>query len=216
MNAPRTVFVSFSGGADSLALLLMTLERGEPCRAIHFEHGFRGQESLDDAAFCKRFCKRHRVPLEIIPLNVPRRKCPGEGDEEAARRLRLEAWRDITKNVPGAVVLLGHHADDAAETLLLRLFRGSNTSGLAALRRKRVIEGIVFERPLLDMTRAAIEAYLKRKGIRKWCKDSTNRENVYLRNFLRNEILPAIAKRAPFAPGGIRRAIQALTLDAEF
>jgi len=213
---PEKLFVSLSGGADSLALLLSVLKSGKSCTAVHFEHGIRGQESLDDAAFCKRFCKRHRVPLTVISLDVPHHRQPGEGDEAAARRLRLEAWKKLLADEPYATVLLGHHAGDAAETMLMRLIRGSNVSGIAALRKDRIVDGIRFRRPLLDMTKQEIVAYLRRNGIRKWCSDSTNSENTYLRNFIRNELLPGLVEHAPYAEGGLKRAAQALELDAVY
>lgn len=210
------LFVSLSGGADSLAVLVSTLLSGKTCSAVHFEHGFRGQESLDDAAFCRRFCKKRGVPLTVVSLDVPRRKRHGEGDEAAARRLRLETWKELLKNEPDAVVLLGHHAGDAAENLLLRLIRGSNVSGLAALRRERIVEGIRFRRPLLDWTKREIVSFLRKNGIRKWCSDSTNFEDICLRNYIRNELLPGLFERAPYAEGGLKRAARALEQDALF
>ena len=97
----RTVYASFSGGADSLALhaCLSELRTGAPweLRAVHFEHGIRGAESLADAEFCREICEKLNVPLQVIPLNVPARVQPGEGTEAAARRLRQEAWREIVR-----------------------------------------------------------------------------------------------------------------------
>ena len=88
----RTVYASFSGGADSLALLvcLSELRQGAPweLRAVHFEHGIRGAESLADADFCREVCEKLGVPLQVIPLNVPEHIQSGEGTEAAARRLR--------------------------------------------------------------------------------------------------------------------------------
>ena len=216
LSDTETICISFSGGADSLALLhLAHAQFPEKIKAVHFEHGFRGGESLRDATFCRKICEAWHIPFQLVPLNVPQNRINGEGDEEAARRLRLNAWKKIVTDPDHTVVLLGHHADDAAETLFIRLFRGSNVSGLTALREKRTIDGITFLRPLLDMTRADIEAYLLENGITEWCEDSTNRESVYLRNFLRNDFLPELAARAPYASGGITRSIQCLADDAD-
>ncbi len=213
-----TCYVSFSGGADSLALLCFALEEygRDSVAAVHFEHGFRGQESLDDQHFCERVCQSLGVPLTVIPLSVPEKKLPEEGDEAAARRLRLDVWRNIIRPDTEDAVLLGHHADDAAETLLMRLFRGSNVSGLTGLRRERVIGGIRFLRPLLDWTRADILRFLAERGMTEYCTDSTNLEDGYFRNFLRNTVLPAVAEHAPYAPGGLRRSVQNLLLDADY
>ena len=217
----RTVHASFSGGADSLALLvcLSELRKGAPweLRAVHFEHGIRGEESLADAEFCRKVCERLDIPLLIVPLNVPDRMRPGEGTEAAARRLRQEEWQKIVRRTgdqPGAVVL-GHNADDRIESLFLRLMRGSNMSGLHALHAVREFDGIVWLRPLLEISRAEIEAYLAQCGMNDFRTDSTNLENDYDRNRLRNVILPTLYREFPRARAGILTALHAIENDAE-
>ncbi len=216
----RTVYASFSGGADSLALLvsLSDLRKDAPwkLRAMHFEHGIRGAESLADADFCREVCKKLGVPLQIIPLNVPEHVQPGEGTEAAARRLRQEAWREIvreTEQQPAAVAL-GHNADDRIESLFLRLMRGSNMSGLHALRAVREFNGVVWLRPLLEFSRADIEAYLAERGYKTFRTDSTNLQNDYDRNKLRNVVLPALYREFPRARAGILTALHAIEDDA--
>ena len=216
----RTVYVSFSGGADSLALLscLSELEDDAPweLRAVHFEHGIRGKESLADAEFCRDICERLGVPLRIVPLHVPDRIRPGEGTEAAARRLRQEAWGDIireTANMPAAVAL-GHNADDRIESLFLRLMRGSNLSGLHALHAVRTLNGITWIRPLLEFPRAEIEAYLAERDMNTFRTDSTNLGNDYDRNKLRNAVLPALYREFPHARAGILTALRAIADDA--
>ena len=216
----RTVYASFSGGADSLALLVCLSELGKDApwelRAVHFEHGIRGAESLADADFCRTVCDRLGVPLHVIPLHVPDNICSGEGTEAAARRLRLEAWRDIVRNTPGrpATVALGHNADDRIESLFLRLMRGSNLSGLHALHAVREFDGVTWLRPLLEFSRAEIEAYLAECGIDSFRTDSTNLRNDYDRNKLRNVILPALYREFPRARAGILTALHAIADDA--
>ncbi len=210
-------YVSFSGGADSLALLHWAITHCSSVEAVHFEHGFRGQDSLDDQHFCERICRDWNVPLTVIPLAVPKNKLPGEGDEAAARRLRIAAWQSLIPELErdSSAVLLGHHADDAVETLLIRLFRGSNVSGLAGLRQERIISGIRFIRPLLHMTKNDISDYLNNLNLKEFCSDKTNFSNDYFRNYLRNTVLPGIAEKAPYAPGGLRRSLQNLSVDAD-
>ena len=217
----RTVFASFSGGADSLALLLRLSELrkdGAPweLRAVHFEHGIRGAESLADADFCRTVCGKLGVPLLIVPLNVPGRMLPGEGTEAAARRLRLEAWRGIVRETSDrpAAVALGHNADDRIESLFLRLMRGSNLSGLHALHAVRTFNGITWLRPLLDVSRAGIEAYLVDCGMNDFRTDSSNLKNDYDRNKLRNAVLPALYREFPHARAGILTALHAIEEDA--
>jgi len=217
----RTVYASFSGGADSLALLMSLAELGKGARwelrAVHFEHGIRGAESLADADFCRTVCEKLGVPLDVIPLDVPGRIHPGEGIEAAARRLRQKAWQTLlseTGKKPMAVAL-GHNADDRIESLFLRLMRGSNMSGLHALHAVRKFDGITWLRPLLEFTRAEIEAWLAQCGMEDFRTDSTNLENDYDRNKLRNVVLPTLYREFPRARAGILTAIRAISDDAE-
>ncbi len=216
----RTVYASFSGGADSLALLVRLSELGKDApwelRAVHFEHGIRGAESLADAEFCRTVCDKLGVPLQVISLNVPENLGSGEGVEAAARRLRLDAWRKIvarTENQPAAVAL-GHNADDRIESLFLRLMRGSNLSGLHALHAVRRFEDVLWLRPLLEFSRADIESYLAERGMTAFRTDSTNLQNDYDRNKLRNIILPALYREFPRARAGILTALHAVAEDA--
>ena len=216
----RTIYASFSGGADSLALLacLSELRKDAPweLRAVHFEHGIRGAESLADAEFCRDVCDKLNVPLQVIPLNVPDYVQPGEGTEAAARRLRQEAWQKIvrkTEKQPAAVAL-GHNADDRIESLFLRLMRGSNLSGLHALRAVREFSGIIWLRPLLEFSRAEIEVYLAERGFEEFRTDSTNLQNDYDRNKLRNVVLPTLYREFPCAHAGILTALHAIEDDA--
>lgn len=217
----RTICASFSGGADSLALLLSLAELRKSApwelRAVHFEHGIRGDESLADAAYCRTVCERLGVPLRVIPLDVPEHIRPGEGVEAAARRLRQKAWQVIlseTEKKPVAVAL-GHNADDRIESLFLRLMRGSNMSGLHALHAVRKFDGIIWLRPLLEFARADIEAWLAKNGADDFRTDSTNLENDFDRNKLRNIVLPALYREFPRARAGVLTAIRAISEDAE-
>ncbi len=208
------LYVAVSGGADSLALLLLTAQATPlPVEAIHFEHGLRGEASLADAAFVADFCRSRNLPCRIIPLAVPARRRPGENLEAAARRLRLEAWLRLVE--PGAAVVLGHHADDAAENLLLRLTRGANASGLTALRPKTRIRGLTLLRPLLDRRKRDLESFLRAEGIANWRHDASNDDLSFRRNFLRGQLLPELYRALPHAGAGLQRALRALALDAD-
>ena len=214
----KKVFCSFSGGADSLALLLALQEWSRSfsfsLQAVHFEHGLRGGESLEDARFCREFCQRENIPFQQVGLDVPAHRLPGEGDEAAARRLRLFEWRRIVGDPARSLIALGHHADDRIENVLLRLFRGSNSSGLSSLRAVQKIGRLTLIRPLIEMTRAEIEAWLTRRGVTSWRHDATNDSEHYRRNFLRLKILPAIREQFPFAPDGILQSVRTLETDA--
>ncbi|WP_176013251.1 tRNA lysidine(34) synthetase TilS [Victivallis sp. Marseille-Q1083] len=213
-----TFFVGFSGGADSCALLLLAARFAAPYRiavvAVHCEHGIRGTASLADAEYCRQFAARRGIPFRLLPLQVPANRRGGESLEAAARRLRLEAFRSLLAGRQQAALLLGHHADDAVENLFLRLLRGGNVSSLTNLRPFRVVGGIPILRPLLHISRREIEQFLLQNGITDWRRDETNAASVFLRNYWRLKVLPALYRRFPPARRGFQRALEALECDA--
>lgn len=215
----ESIFVGFSGGADSTALLLTLKELQETysfrLTAVHFEHGIRGIESLSDAQWCREFCAKLEIEYLEFSLTVLTSKHPNEGIEEAARRLRLEKWTELTSD-KNCCVALGHHAGDKIENLFIRLFRGSNSSGLTSLRYTSRIHGITFVRPLLDFTKSQIEELLRSIEINDWRIDSTNLETKQRRNFFRNELIPLVQKNIPNALPSLNSAYSAIQCDAEF
>ena len=213
-----TLFVGFSGGADSTAALLCALafrERHAGCRveAVHFDHHLRGEESDREARAARRFAEARKLPFRKIDLAVAD---SGNGLEAAAREARLAEWVKLAGNRSDAAVVLGHHSDDRVETLLMRLFRGSNASALTAMRARTTLRGVTFLRPLLKLDRESIEKLLRAGGVTEWQNDSSNCHTDYARNFWRNELLPAIHARFPWSRHGIRRALEALEADAVF
>ncbi|MBQ7650884.1 MAG: tRNA lysidine(34) synthetase TilS, partial [Victivallales bacterium] len=181
------VFAGFSGGADSTALLLALHETGMDVTAVHFNHGIRGDEADADEEWSRNFCAARNISFISEHLNVPANIRKGESTEEAARRLRIEAWIRISQARP---VFIAHHADDTLEELFLRLARGSNVSALVPMRPVRQICGVTFLRPFLKMRKARLEEWLRSKGIGDWRIDSTNSDNSYRRNAVRNRLLP--------------------------
>lgn len=219
------VFVSFSGGSDSLALLLLlqqeVLKSGPELSlaAVHFEHGIRGQESLEDAAFCEQTARNLGVRFVKRSLNVLQERRSGESTESAARRLRIAAWHQLIDEgtVPrNSWIALAHHADDNAENLFLRIIRGSNVSGLTSLSEIKCVDGLFFVRPLLQCTKKELETFLQAEGITYWCHDKTNDEICCSRNFFRLKVLPEIYRYFPFAKTGILRSLQVLSMDADY
>ena len=208
------VFVGFSGGADSTALLLLLSQAGQAVTAVHFQHGIRGAAAEADAAWCEQFCAVRKIRFVRENLAVPSNRFRGESVEEAARRLRLEAWRRLAK-ADGDVVFLAHHADDALEDLLLRLARGSNCTGLTGLRDERFINGVRFLRPLLDVRKEQLEDFLRSQGVTDWRLDATNDDSAYRRNAVRNELLP-LMRRIFDGDGGLRQSLRVLRQDADY
>ncbi|MBO7090465.1 MAG: tRNA lysidine(34) synthetase TilS, partial [Victivallales bacterium] len=208
------VFVGFSGGADSTALLILLSQAGLDVTAVHFQHGIRGAAAEDDAAWCEQFCAKRKIRFVRENLAVPSNRFRGESVEEAARRLRLEAWRRLV-NADGDAVFLAHHADDALEDLLLRLARGGNCTGLTGLRDERFINGVRFLRPLLDVRKIQLEDFLRSQGVADWRLDATNDDSAYRRNAVRNELLP-LMRRIFDGDGGLRQSLRVLRQDADY
>ncbi len=212
--------VGFSGGADSTAALLATVKCASiwqiPVEAVHCEHGLRGAESAADATWCRDFCTARQIPFHCENLDVPGNRLPGENVENAARRLRLACWQKRIAGQPHTAIILGHHRDDRRENLLLRLARGSNSTGLTGMRRVTEINGVTLLRPLLKTSRREIENFLRHHGIENWRCDATNADPAMQRNFLRHHLIPAWQDAFPFAAAGIDRALDALEDDARY
>ena len=215
-----TLYAGFSGGADSLALLLMLekLRHQVPFRlvAVHCEHGLRGEASLADAAFCREICHKYGVEFLLFELDVPQKRLPGESVETAARRLRQEVWQNLAGQKKQTAVVLAHHAGDRRENLLLRLGRGSGSSGLTGLRSKRMLNGVLYLRPLLKMERSQLEVFLRESGEVCWREDASNSDICYRRNFIHQELIPQWEKAVPGVRHGLDAALDALETEADF
>lgn len=197
--------LGLSGGPDSLCLLdiLMGLkqEYGFELIALHVNHCIRGEEADADEVFLREYCKDRGIRLEVRRFDVPMLAAEsGESEEACGRRLRHEALSELAneeeKKLPHGCsgrVVLAHNADDQAETVLLRILRGTGTHGLGAMKYLRE-DGLI--RPLLDTDRASVEEYCRRKGLQPRT-DSTNGIPDYTRNKLRLEIMPKLREINP-------------------
>lgn len=210
------LFVGFSGGADSTAALLVARRFQEifhyRLTAIHFDHGLRGAESAAEAEAAQRFARNCAIEFRLVRLALS----PGPGLESRARAARLDVWKELVRENPGSAVILGHHAGDRAENLLLRLARGSNATGLTSMRSRSEVDNVIFLRPLLGFARTEIEEFLHENGISEWARDSSNAENRFRRNLLRNRLLPEFYAKLPGSEAGLRHSLDVLELDAEF
>lgn len=192
-----TVLVGFSGGADSTALLQFLWEYGRDhgirVRAVHVNHGIRGEEALRDQRFCEAFCAERNIPLEIVRADVPALAGrEGISTEEAGRKVRYDAFEKILSSGKADRVALAHHQNDQAETMLFRLMRGTGLKGLRGMEPVRM----PYIRPFLCVTRAEIEAWLREKEIA-WVEDGTNRELQYTRNQIRHLVLGPMEQIRP-------------------
>lgn len=188
--------VGVSGGADSVALLHILLESGFRNLVVcHLDHRLRGRASTADARFVARLAERLGLPCELGRIDVRKRmREHGESMETAARNARHVFFAQCALKHRCRRILLAHHADDQAETVLWNLLRGSH--GLKGMReRQHVAAGgvrLLLVRPLLGVRRAELEAWLANHGQR-WREDASNREPVAVRNRLRNEVFPLLA-----------------------
>jgi tRNA(Ile)-lysidine synthase len=191
------VLVAVSGGADSMALLQGLWEVREdfhPSLAVaHLDHGLRagGEE---ETCFVRDAAAKLGVPFFHQKVSVrARQKERGLTIQEAARDLRYDFLRETARKNEASKVALGHSADDQAETILMRLLRGSGTRGLSGIPPAR--EGI-FIRPLIDVWREEIESFLKQRRV-DYLDDPSNQSRQYLRNRVRHELLPLLRSYNP-------------------
>ena len=188
--------VALSGGADSVALLLLLWShwpgRQTQLVALHFNHRLRGAASDADAAFCRRVCRALKIRLRVGRW----RGTHAGASEAAARTARLAFFDRAMSAVHAGALWLGHQQDDVAETFFMRLARGSGTAGLAAPRPVQPMPGgSVRLRPLLTLKKAEISAALRTSRI-PWREDATNAGDDYFRNRIRRAVLPAWQRAA--------------------
>jgi len=203
--------VAFSGGADSTALLLACVAKwgSEPVQrlraghgkhgsifAIHIHHGL--QAAADGfASHCSKVCSDLGVPLHIEYIHAHHQS--GESPEEAARLARYQAIaRVLTHHWGGEVrqVLLGQHADDQVETLLLALSRGAGIAGISCMAPRFKRQEVTYYRPFLGLSSALIRESLTALG-QTWVEDPTNADTHFTRNKIRAQIVPSIAQAFP-------------------
>lgn len=185
----QSVGVAVSGGADSVFLLHALRELAPrwnlQLSVIHIEHGIRGAASIADGDYVAHLASTFALPFYIHGADVP---AINGNLEEAARNVRQAFYTELIASGVMARVATGHTRSDQAETVLYRILRGSGLTGLSGIL-PVTNEGVV--RPLLEIDRLEIEAWLRDRGIA-WREDETNQDRTFARNRLRHEILPLL------------------------
>ena len=192
------ITVGFSGGADSVSLLLLLYELKALLKiellAVHIHHGIRGAEADRDETFCRQLAAEHNISYRAVYVDAPLyARQHGLTVEEAGRILRYEKMREEAAGLSDGeanvrtLIAVAHHADDQAETILFNMLRGSGLRGLSGIRPKR--DDII--RPLLCVTKKEILDWLRIKKA-EYVTDSTNLENDHTRNYIRNAVMPAL------------------------
>ncbi len=194
---PSRRALAFSGGADSLAMLLVFWAEG-PGRwgrdfiVLHFNHRLRGKAADADERFCARVCRS--LGLDFVAGRW--RSARAGASEAEARSARMDFFRREMRKRKCRILWLAHQQDDIAETMLMRLARGSGTSGLAAPRPvQQTGDGRLHLRPMLTLRKAFIVDALKEAGA-VWREDATNSGTRYFRSRIRAHVLPAWTKAA--------------------
>lgn len=196
---PGRLLVCVSGGADSTALLHCCVRLGRDCHAVHCDFHLRGAESERDRRFVSWICRRLGVPLHVEHFDVPAyMRSHGVSLEMACRDLRYDLFARLRRELDCTRIVVAHNADDNAETMFLNLFRGTGLKGLCGMEPDT---GDIL-RPLLAVSRREIESYLDALGVRHITVSSNNTSDVR-RNYIRNELIPAIEDRWP----GLRKAM---------
>lgn len=202
LNSNSKYLVALSGGADSVALLLVLHELGYHTEAIHCNFHLRGEESDRDELFCMELCDKLHIPFHRIHFETKEYALlHKESIELAARNLRYRYFEQLRKDVGAEGICVAHHQDDSVETILINLIRGTGINGLTGISPRN---GYVL-RPLLGVDRKEILAYLGEKG-QSYVTDSTNLVDDVVRNKIRLRILPMLRAINPSASQNIAAA----------
>lgn len=208
----RPVIVAFSGGADSVTLLHALHSLGYTCIAAHCNFHLRGDESDRDQRFCTTFAESLGIPLEIAHFDIGTYRRDSRISVEMACRETRYRWFDTLMSRHNAIALaVGHHRDDNVETVMLNMLRASGVRGLSGMRPRN---GNII-RPMLSLTRSDIEGYVRDCGL-EYVTDSTNRENEFRRNRLRNIILPQLRGTFPGSDEAIDASARHCRMASDF
>ena len=206
LNSNDLYIIALSGGADSVALLLLLKNAHFNVHAAHCNFRLRGDESDRDEAFCVELCQRLGVELHRAHFDTREyAELHKVSIEMAARELRYKWFEQLRQDIGAAGICVAHHRDDSVETVLLNLVRGTGLRGLTGIQPRN---GNIL-RPLLCISRAEIEAFLAEKG-QKYVTDSTNLEADVQRNIVRLEVLPLLRKLNPAVAENIQRTAENL------
>ena len=200
LNNAKQVVVAFSGGPDSTLALIATkalLGDNPKLLATHINH----QQQTDAEGWeeiCAKVCDKLNISFQAHKIHV---EVKDQGFEAAARSARQKIYK---KYGVGTVIILGHHANDQAETILFRLFRGTGIKGLSGMKRVSEYEGITYIRPLMALSKDEILSRLSEIN-QEFILDKTNIESNYSRNYFRNKVIPLIKEKWPHFDKSLNR-----------
>lgn len=207
LKSPENTFlVGFSGGGDSLCLLDVlhgaSKKYGFRLVALHLNHNWRGEESLQDQLNCQKFCEKNEIEFVSETLGEDTQKT-----ESFAREVRYNFFLKHARKYPNSAIFTAHTRTDNAETLIYRIVKGTGVQGLQGILPQRSVEGVSLYRPLLQFSRKEIEDYCSSKGLVA-NNDSSNFDVQYKRNFIRHKIMPLLEEINPACEKSINSLAQ--------
>lgn len=214
------VVAAVSGGPDSVALLHVLKQLsgsiGFGLVVAHVNHGFRAEESRREAEGVASMAKRWNLPFASITLDLPAYiRASGKNAQDAAREQRLAFLRETAERYGAGKIALGHHADDQAETVLMRILRGTSVSGLEGIAMRRSEGTIDWIRPLLPFRKTELIAYCLQHRL-PYFTDSSNEQRTYFRNQIRLDVLPFLERYNPEFSASLLRLAETAAAEGDF
>lgn len=211
LKASNLYIVALSGGADSVALLLLLDEMGYQVHAAHCNFHLRDAESDRDEVFCEQLCAGKNIPFHRAHFDTREyAELHKVSIEMAARELRYRWFEQLCEDIGAAGICVAHHRDDSVETVILNMVRGAGVRGLTGIRPRN---GAIL-RPLLCVSRVEIEDFLAARG-QKYVTDSTNMEDEATRNKVRHHVIPELQQLNSKALENIQRMTERMAAVAE-
>jgi tRNA(Ile)-lysidine synthase len=210
-NINNNVWIGFSGGLDSsvmlyLSYLVFSNNLNYKLYAVYINHGVNKNANYWQQ-YCQTICKKFNIEFKAIPVTADPKQIKEFGLEAALRICRKEVWQKLL--APQDTLLLAHHLNDQAETVFLRLLRGSGLTGLGAIHPVCFFDKVKIIRPLLHFTRQELECFAKQHNL-SYITDDSNYDQKFTRNFLRHEIFPKLITKWPKCINNIGRTVKHL------
>ncbi|RUS48309.1 tRNA lysidine(34) synthetase TilS [Cohnella sp. AR92] len=214
------VAAAVSGGPDSMALLhllkLLSEKEGFSVIAVHVNHRFRGEESDAEEELVRRTARDWGIPFESSAIDMPAYiEQSGMNPQEASRERRYGFLVEAARKHEAAYIALAHHADDQAETVLMRILRGTGLQGLAGIAYSRSEKELELIRPLLRIPKCELLKYASRNGIL-YAVDSSNLKKKYFRNAVRLDVLPFLEGYNPKIKEALLRLSETAAVDNDY
>lgn len=185
LDTTNLYVLAVSGGVDSMVLFDLFIKHQYKFVVVHFNHQKR-KESINDHQLIEALCHRHSIPYHYIKLNIK-----NGNFQESSRNARYLNLEEIADDYKTKYIVTAHHLDDLAETVLMKLVRGSNLLGYSSMQAVTPMDQYIYLKPLLHYSKSEIQSYQKARDL-KYLEDHTNLEDTYLRNRIRHHILPIL------------------------